>query len=280
MPTGRRLSAEHVGEGVQGAGDEGEVGPHAALVAGQQAGVDEHLQVVRHGGLGQAERFGEVADAGLAAVVGGDHRQQPQPGRVGDRLQRPGEICCAGGGQRLADQRGTARDIGQRQRRGTGHEPSMPDVLTDVDVCVTMARTLMFVYVKGLAMTSSDQEIREHVRDRYAAAALAVVSGSAASCCGPSEGAQTSCCGPSDALTRDQRHRGGRHLRRRPVHPGGDRRPARGGGAGLPGLRQPPRGGRAPGGGTGPGPGFRRRYRRAAVGAAGRRRPGSPTGWT
>ena len=28
----------------------------------------------------------------------------------------------------------------------------------------------MFVYMKGLAMTSSDQEIREHVRDRYAAA--------------------------------------------------------------------------------------------------------------
>ena len=59
----------------------------------------------------------------------------------------------------------------------------------------------MFVYVKGLAMTSSDQEIREHVQDRYAAAALSVVSGSAASCCGPAEGSQTSCCGPSDALS-------------------------------------------------------------------------------
>jgi len=59
----------------------------------------------------------------------------------------------------------------------------------------------MFVYVKGLAMTSSDQEIREHVRDRCAAAALSVVSGSAASCCGPAEGSQTSCCGPSDALS-------------------------------------------------------------------------------
>ncbi len=48
-------------------------------------------------------------------------------------------------------------------------------------------------------MTSSDQEIREHVRDRYAAAAL---SGSAASCCGPADGGpQTSCCGPSDALS-------------------------------------------------------------------------------
>src|SRR6476619_8332210 len=50
-------------------------------------------------------------------------------------------------------------------------------------------------------MTSSDQDIREHVRDRYAAAALTVVSGSAASCCGPSDGPQTSCCGPTDALS-------------------------------------------------------------------------------
>ncbi len=64
-----------------------------------------------------------------------------------------------------------------------------------------MSGTLMCVYVKGSAMTSSDQDIRDHVRDRYAAAALSVVSGSAASCCGPSDGPQTSCCGPSDALS-------------------------------------------------------------------------------
>ena len=50
-------------------------------------------------------------------------------------------------------------------------------------------------------MTSSDQDIREHVRDRYAAAALSVASGSAASCCGPADGPQTTCCGPSDALS-------------------------------------------------------------------------------
>jgi arsenite methyltransferase len=49
-------------------------------------------------------------------------------------------------------------------------------------------------------MTSSDQELREHVRDRYAAAALSVVSGSAATC-GPADGAQMSCCGPTDALS-------------------------------------------------------------------------------
>ena len=77
----------------------------------------------------------------------------------------------------------------------------MPDVLTDVDVWFTMNGTLMFVYVKGMAMTSSDQDIRDHVRDRYAAAALSVVSGSTASCCGPPDGPQTSCCGPTDALS-------------------------------------------------------------------------------
>ncbi len=49
-------------------------------------------------------------------------------------------------------------------------------------------------------MTQSEEQIRNHVRDRYAAAALSVVSGSVASCCGPSDGPQTSCCGPSDAL--------------------------------------------------------------------------------
>src|SRR6476619_602476 len=50
-------------------------------------------------------------------------------------------------------------------------------------------------------MTSSDQDIRDHVRDRYAAAALSVVSGSAASCCGPSDVQQSTCCGPSAALS-------------------------------------------------------------------------------
>jgi SAM-dependent methyltransferase len=50
-------------------------------------------------------------------------------------------------------------------------------------------------------MTSSDQDIRAHVRDRYAAAALTVVAGSGASCCGSSEATQTSCCDPSDALS-------------------------------------------------------------------------------
>jgi len=77
----------------------------------------------------------------------------------------------------------------------------MPDVLTGIDVSPTMVKTLMLVYVNGMTMTSSDQDIRDHVRDRYAAAALSVVSGSAASCCGPSDGQQSTCCAPSAALS-------------------------------------------------------------------------------
>ena len=47
---------------------------------------------------------------------------------------------------------------------------------------------------------SQIDEVREQVRDRYAAAALAVTSGSQASCAAPADGPQISCCGPTDAL--------------------------------------------------------------------------------
>ncbi|MDQ2844879.1 MAG: arsenite methyltransferase [Actinomycetota bacterium] len=47
---------------------------------------------------------------------------------------------------------------------------------------------------------SQTDEVRDLVRDRYAAAALAVTDGSQASCCGSTEGRQMSCCGPTDAL--------------------------------------------------------------------------------
>ena len=50
-------------------------------------------------------------------------------------------------------------------------------------------------------MTMSERDVRNAVRDRYAAAALTVVAGNGASCCGPSDGPQTSCCGQADALS-------------------------------------------------------------------------------
>jgi hypothetical protein len=47
--------------------------------------------VVGDSGLAQAERFCEVADAGLATVGGGDHRQQPDAVPVGQRAEQPGQ---------------------------------------------------------------------------------------------------------------------------------------------------------------------------------------------
>ena len=43
-----------------------EVGPAAALLPVDEAGLEKHLEVVADGRLAQAERFGEVADARLA----------------------------------------------------------------------------------------------------------------------------------------------------------------------------------------------------------------------
>ena len=63
---------------------------------------------------GQAERFGQLADAGLAAVMRGDHGDQPQPGRVGQGLEQPGKVGGLTGGDRFAQQRCAAL-LGQRK---------------------------------------------------------------------------------------------------------------------------------------------------------------------
>ena len=47
--------------------NEGAVGPDAALVAGEDPRVDQDLQVVGDGRLGEAKGFGQLADAGRHA---------------------------------------------------------------------------------------------------------------------------------------------------------------------------------------------------------------------
>jgi hypothetical protein len=112
-------------------------GPHPALVAAEDPGVDQDLQVVGDGRLGQAERLGQLAHARLAALVRGDHRDQPQPGRIGQRLEDAGQVGSLCLGERLVQQRGAAV-IGERPGNpaggdgGCGHPPSMPKTLTGV----------------------------------------------------------------------------------------------------------------------------------------------------
>ena len=61
------------------------------------------------GGLGQVERRGQVADAGLAALMRADQGHQPQPDRISqglEHLRQPGRRALA---DRLTDQRRGAR---------------------------------------------------------------------------------------------------------------------------------------------------------------------------
>ncbi len=87
-----RRSAEDVSQRGERLGHDAVVGPAAAALALDEAGVEEHLEVVADGRLAEAERLGEVADAGLAVGLGLDQAQQPQPRGVGDRLQRLREL--------------------------------------------------------------------------------------------------------------------------------------------------------------------------------------------
>jgi hypothetical protein len=73
-PAGARGAAggQEFGQGVERARHQPVVGPFTALLAGEQAGLDEDFHVVRHRWLGQPHRPGEIADARLTVGLGGD----------------------------------------------------------------------------------------------------------------------------------------------------------------------------------------------------------------
>src|SRR5690349_18205169 len=131
--------AEDRGECVERGGDQCVEGPLAALVPGEDPGVDEDLQMVRDRRLGQAKRAGQITDTRLAALVCGDHRHQPQPGGLGQGLEDPCQAVGLAGRDRLTDEHRAAAVTEDRQlgtgRRGGGsgaHQPSMRDALTIV----------------------------------------------------------------------------------------------------------------------------------------------------
>ena len=73
------------------------VGPLASLLAGQYAGVDQDLEVVRHRELGQTNRVGQLAHAGLGVRMGSDERDQPEPRRISQRLEPSGQSIASTG---------------------------------------------------------------------------------------------------------------------------------------------------------------------------------------
>ncbi len=58
------------------------------------------------GGLGEADRLGQIAHARLPVGLRGDHRQQPDPGRITQRLEHPRQPL------RVLDREHTARHRG------------------------------------------------------------------------------------------------------------------------------------------------------------------------
>jgi hypothetical protein len=88
------------------------------------------------GGLGQSDRVGEVADAGFLVVVSGHERDEPQPGGVGEGLQRGGEGPGLGGSHHLSHDRRAAGGKGVRlveQSQRDRHRLILGDVLTSID---------------------------------------------------------------------------------------------------------------------------------------------------
>lgn len=123
----------------EGAGNDAEVRPASALLAGGEAGLDEQTHVVRDGGLRECDRFGEVADAGLTILGGGDERQQAETCGVSEGLEDRGDalgiIDCehSAGHTRAA----CGRVIGE-ERQLDGHASILPHVLTSVDVSMSL----------------------------------------------------------------------------------------------------------------------------------------------
>lgn len=99
-------------EALECAGDEAVVGPFAALFAGDESGFGEDLEVVGDGGLAEAYGFGEVADAGFLAGLGGNDGDEPDAGGVAEGTKDGGRpfgglgVERAGSDGRAANGRG------------------------------------------------------------------------------------------------------------------------------------------------------------------------------
>lgn len=80
-------AAQWQGERVKVGVHDAVVGSTVALLAGDQPGVGEPFEVVRHGRLRQAGRVSQFAHARFAVTVGRDQRQEPHTGWVPERLE-------------------------------------------------------------------------------------------------------------------------------------------------------------------------------------------------
>src|SRR4051812_18968205 len=83
----RRRRGDDIAEVVEGTGGESVVREVPAPLPLEQPRVVEQLEVVRHGGLLEAEWLGEVADADRVAAGAREDVQDLDPVPVGERLE-------------------------------------------------------------------------------------------------------------------------------------------------------------------------------------------------
>jgi hypothetical protein len=69
-----------------------EVRPPTPLFAAKQSSVNQHFQVMAYGGLTKPKRLLKVAYARLSARLGLDQAEKAKSSRVGNDLQRGGEL--------------------------------------------------------------------------------------------------------------------------------------------------------------------------------------------
>ncbi len=86
--------------------------------------------MVRHGWLRQSDRLDQFAHAGLLVRTGRDDRQQSETGGISQSLQRLGKLLRVRLGERLTNQRRTARYGGDVPNLERGDHASM---LVDID---------------------------------------------------------------------------------------------------------------------------------------------------
>lgn len=128
---GTLLRSQQLADGVEALAVDAKPRPPAALLALQQARLDELAEVVAHRCLGPFERFVEVAGARLAVTGGGDEREEAQAGGVGEHLEDAGQLD---GGllteRRFEDRRATGHHVDGVEGLGV-HD----NILTDIETC-------------------------------------------------------------------------------------------------------------------------------------------------
>jgi len=88
---------------------------------------------MRHRRLPQTERFRKVTHTRF--ILPGDHRNEAQPGWVGNGLEGASQLLGTVGAERfLAEGRAARCDIGEREKTGERHMNIIAPKLTSIDI--------------------------------------------------------------------------------------------------------------------------------------------------